>query len=85
MAEIKDIIARLADIAEDVLPLVAGEKGKAAVAIAHGLIELAGTVRETVGQGAAPLAAKLPALQAAVTKYANETAAAAGEALGVFL
>ena len=74
MPEIKDIIVRFADIAEDVLPLVAGDKGKAAVEIGHGLIGLADTVRVTVGQDAPPLAAKLPAPQAAVIQHADETA-----------
>jgi hypothetical protein len=76
MADLKSIISRVADIAEDVLPLIAGPAGAAAVEIAKGLIQLGETAKDVLSaEDAAPLANKLPALQASVTAYANETSA----------
>lgn len=73
--EIRDVIDKLADAAEALLPMIGGPKGEAAVEIAKGLIGLGETVRDVLTEDdAAPLAASLPELQARVTAKANETA-----------
>lgn len=73
--EIRDVIDKLADAAEALLPMIGGPKGEAAVEIAKGLIGLGETVREVLSEDdAAALTPSLLALQARVTAKANETA-----------
>jgi hypothetical protein len=74
--EFDDVLETLGRAAEQLVPLIGGAKGQAAVEIAQAVIGLGGKVKEILGEDdAVVLTERLLPLEERVTTKARETAA----------